>query len=74
MGAEIVSQVEALLPCPPERVWAVVTDLERCGSGAAISAAWTTPETMLLRSTAKAAFPPASPSRTAVRPPSGPLT
>ena len=29
MGAEIVSQVEALLPCPPERVWAVVTDLER---------------------------------------------
>ena len=29
MGAEIVSQVEALFPCPPERVWAVVTDLDR---------------------------------------------
>ena len=29
MGAEIVSQVEALFPCSPERVWAVVTDLER---------------------------------------------
>ena len=28
MGKEIVSTVTALLPYPPERVWAVVTDLE----------------------------------------------
>ena len=29
MGKEIVSTVTALLPYPPERVWAVVTDLDR---------------------------------------------
>ena len=29
MGKEIVSTATALLPYPPERVWAVVTDLDR---------------------------------------------
>ena len=29
MGKELVSTVTALLPYPPERVWAVVTDLDR---------------------------------------------
>ena len=29
MGKEITSSVTAVLPAPPERVWAVVTDLDR---------------------------------------------
>ena len=29
MGREIVSTATALVPHPPERVWAVVTDLDR---------------------------------------------
>ena len=29
MGKELISTVTALFPYPPERVWAVVTDLDR---------------------------------------------
>ena len=73
MGKEIVSTVTALLPYPPERVWAVVTDLENWQWRSDLSRLEHTGENAL-RSTTKAAFPPASPSQQAARLPSGPLT
>ena len=71
MGKEIVSTVTALLPYPPERVWAVVTDLENWQWRSDLSRLEHTGEDAFTEYD-KSGF--ASPSQQAARPPSGPLT